>query len=91
MVPNILLGLCLGAVAFVATLTNARETSPAGLKARHAAAFEKQAKALRRTGEFEKRAPEANIKNITFSNPKASGASLYQCVILTEANEGLVV
>lgn len=81
MAPNVMLGLCLGVLAFVTTLTNARDTSPAALKAKHAAAFEKQAKALRRTTEFEKRAPGANIKNITFSNPKASGTPRHQFAV----------
>lgn len=77
-----MLGLHLALTALVlaclATLAAARDTSPAALHAKHAQAFERQAKALRRTDgfEFEKRASGANIKNITFSNPRASGGCL---------------
>lgn len=86
-----MLGLCWGAFAFFTTLTTARDTSPAALKAKHAKAFEKQARALRRNGEFEKRAPGANIKNITFSNPKASGAlPCHSSLMFTETEEVVV-
>lgn len=78
MARNVILGLFLAAFAFSTTFTSARDTSPAALRAKHAKAFERQATALRRDGEFEKRASGPNIKNITFANPKASGASPYQ-------------
>ena len=67
------LAVCACLLALVAS-TLARDTSPHAIHAKQVAATERIRNAVRAEAEarLERRADEAKVKNITFTNPKAS-------------------